>query len=58
MGDGDVAIVRTDAHQLARGDLQDFLMAVEIISRVAREVPPAVRLFLVGDGSEFRRLAA
>ena len=33
MGDGDIAIIWTDAHELARGDLQDFLMAVEIISR-------------------------
>jgi Barstar (barnase inhibitor) len=50
-----LAIVWTGAHHLARSDLQDFLTAVDILARTARDVPKAVLIFLVGDGPEFRR---
>lgn len=55
----------TQAQRLAHGDLQDFLDAIRILSDVARQVmdgansfprPLTMLLFLVGDGSEFRRL--
>ena len=60
-----VALVWTQAQRLAHGDLQDFLDAIRILSDVARQVmdgansfprPLTMLLFLVGDGSEFRRL--
>ena len=51
-----LAIVWTDAHEMAHGDLQDFLVAVDVLITAARSASVPVLLFLVGDGPGFRPL--
>lgn len=57
-----VAILWTDAHVLLQHDLQSFLVAVESLAGVARQVastaggfshPMRLHLFLVGEGPGF-----
>jgi hypothetical protein len=51
-----LAIVWTDADRMAHGDLQDFLVAVDLLVTAARSASVPVLLFLVGSGAGFRRL--
>lgn len=51
-----IALVWTATHELARHDLQDFVTALDVLVRVARDVEPSVIVCLVGDGPEYRRL--
>lgn len=57
-GHDQIALVWTDADDLARADLETFLTAVDVLVRVAREVDPVVIVCTVGSGPEFRRLTA
>ena len=66
LGEEQVALVWTDADQTVHGDLQDLMDALRVITGVADGVrdghgfprPTTLLIFLVGDGPEFRRLAA
>ena len=57
-----VAFVWTDAHVMLRGNKEDFLVAVDILEKLSRNVahtehgfshPMDLRTFLFGEGDEF-----
>ena len=59
LGEEQVALLWTDADQTVHGDLQDFLDVLQVLTGVAAGIQPTTFLiFLLGDGPEFRRLAA